>query len=154
MARLLHLTRSAWRGLAVAAVGLILVFPANAVRADVFDRLTGEFGNLRGADTCAANPHRIRFSDDRTQAFFTWQGPMWSYRSLWEREAVYSVLSYDANGVVMRLEHESRLTDAGETVVWIARPIDRPEGYCWGRTDWPSQKCANAHVRCGTAALS
>lgn len=132
---------------------MLLLWPAVA-RADVFARMTGQFGSLDGVNTCRDNPHMIRFSADRTRAFFVWQAPIWSYRDEWATAAAYTVISHDDAGITMALDDETRLTAAGAPVVWVARPTQDPEGYCWGRTDWPLADCGFTQIRCGAPALS
>jgi hypothetical protein len=125
-----------------------------APAADVFDRLTGAFGTpFGGVDTCRDNPHSVRFSADRTRVAFRWGGDIRDYRGEWRAAADYSVLGHDDTGITMALDGETRLTDAGNPVVWILRPVKGLDGYCWGRTDWPLLRCIAVNVRCAEDAL-
>ncbi len=132
---------------------VVALAPLGAL-ADIFDEIESHrFGSLASPDsTCARAPHRIRFSPDRSRATFHWAADITSYLGEQNREAGYTVLGYDDTAITMQLDGEQRRTASGEAVVWILRPITRPEGYCWGRTDWPTGRCVGAHIRCETLA--
>ena len=135
-------------------VAATLLAPPAAGAQTVFDRMTGVFGSLEGHGTCRTNPHTITFSADRTRLRATWEVPTRTYRDRFETSAEYVVVAHDDTGITVRLEDEPRMTADGRPVVWIARPITRPAGYCWGRTDWPPGRCENVRIRCGAPALS
>ena len=128
----------------------LLAFSPLAAQADIFEALEGQlFGGLTSVDSsCAKAPHRIRFSHDRSRATFNWAADITSYLGERAREARYTVLGHDDTTITMQLDGEQRRTASGEAVVWILSPITRPEGYCWGRTDWPAGRCVGAHIRC------
>ncbi len=136
------------------ALALVLLASAGPAAADVFDRLSGTFGRPLMADDCRHNPHVFRFSTDRTRAFVDWNLPIRTYRGLWETSAEYEIVGHDETGVTMRFADETRLTADGRPVVWIMRPVAMPEGYCWGRTDWPAERCDFHAVRCGEVPVS
>mgnify|MGYP006188860453 FL=1 len=128
---------------------VIALAPLDAL-ADIFEDMESyRFGSLVNLDsTCARAPHRIRFSPDRSRATFNWAADITSYLGERAREARYTVLGHDDTTITMQLNGEQRRTASGEAVVWILRPITRPEGYCWGRTDWPAGRCAWTQIRC------
>ncbi len=133
---------------------LLLAGTAGPAAADVFDRLSGTFGRPFMADDCRNNPHVFRFSPDRSRAFVSWEQPIFTFRQLWETAAEYEVTGHDEAGVTMRFADETRLAADGRPVVWIMRPVALPEGYCWGRTDWPAARCEFHAVRCGEVPVS
>jgi len=133
--------------LAIRLVCFVLL-AASPARADVFHDLSGRFGKLAGPNTCAQNPHVVTFSEDRSQAHFVWAAPIIDFRGVSRMGGSYVILSHDDQSVTMRIPEETRLTDTGETVVWIMRRVTEPEGYCWGRTDWPVTRCEQEAVRC------
>ncbi len=125
----------------------LLALPAQAQT--IFDRMTGDWAlPFTEGMTCAENPHSLTFSADRRRAFFRWTGPMINYRGEVDQAGDYTVLNHDDGGITMALEGETRVTEAGDPVVWILRPANGVDGYCWGRTDWPGGRCVALHVRC------
>ena len=133
---------------AIRMIGLLLPLVALPAHADIFDDLSGQFGKLGGPNTCAQNPHVVTFSEDRSQAHFAWQSPIVDFRGVTRLGGSYVILSHDNQSITMRIPEETRLTEDGETVVWIMRRVAEPEGYCWGRTDWPITRCELMTVRC------
>lgn len=131
---------------------IVLALAAAPASADIFDDLSGNFGATSGPNTCAANPHHVTFIDGRSRAHFVWDRPIIDFRNEERLEGTYEVLGHDAASVTMRIEGETRLTDAGEPVVWIMRRVDALHGYCWGRTDWPAGRCENVSIRCPAEA--
>jgi hypothetical protein len=131
---------------------LTLMSPTVAVAdSDVMRRLTGTFGMPDTPDfTCAANPITITFSADGLVMTSTMAQAIIDYEGRLRISGDYVVRGADAGGLALALEGESRLTDAGDPVVWVLRPT--PDGFCWGRTDWADTECASYHVRCAGAA--
>lgn len=128
---------------------LSLSATALAARADVFDLASGTWGLIDHEDlSCAVNPHRISFSADQDRALFLWDHPMLAYDGEWRREGGYRVLSHDAQSITMALDGELRLTEAGEPVVWVLRLLAGGTRYCWGRKDWPEDRCIDRYIRC------
>ena len=137
------------------SIALALALATAPARADIFDDLSGRFGATFNAHTCAANPHSVRFDATRSRAQFVWDHPITDFRGEERLEGRYEVLSHDANSITMRIEGETRLTDAGLPAVWIMRRVAALDGYCWGRTDWPAGRCVNVTIRCpGGAPIS
>lgn len=137
------------------AFALCLACLTGAARADIFDELSGTFGSLTNSETtCRLNPHRTVFSEDRATVSLKWMAAFTDYRGALRAEGLYTILGHDALSVTMRAEGETRLTEAGEPVVWIMRRTAGIDGYCWGRTDWPEARCIGVHVRCTEVAPS
>ena len=131
---------------------LIFANPALA-EGDVFQSLSGTYGPLFSPTlSCKLNPHRISFYDNNQRARFDWQAEIVGYNEKRLKTAEYTVVGTSALGIILALDGESRLTDAGEPVVWILRPVQGLAGYCWGRTDWPELRCIATHIRCEDAA--
>lgn len=133
--------------------GIVLILLLSAAPAlaeeDPFFRLSGTFGRPFTADSdCQTNPHTVRFLQGNHRARFEWPNLVEDYEGKPRVFAEYSVQGLDGNGIIMALDGESRLTEAGEPVVWIMRPVARPDGYCWGRTDWPAARCIAVTLRC------
>ena len=75
----------------------------------------------------------------------------------WDRPApdalgrMRSVERYDLEGatdtsLILELEGSPERTADGGRPVWILRLT--PEGYCWGRQDWPLIRCERPQLRC------
>ena len=116
---------------------------------DMFDYFeTGTWGsNQLPNGTCAVNPIKISFSKDRRRAILTAPKMQMDYRGREQKSFDYDIISFDKDGIVMRLDDEQRLTPDGETVIWVLKPL-LDHMFCWGRTDWPSTGCIVIHVRC------
>ena len=136
---------------AIRLLSIALALAATPARADIFDDLSGRFGSTFNAHTCAANPHSVRFDDDRRQAHFIWDHPITDFRGQERLEGTYEVLRHDADTITMQIAGETRLTDDGAPAVWIMRRVAALDGYCWGRTDWPAGRCVNVTIRCRDA---
>ena len=120
-----------------------------AAQASPFDVLTGTFGaSYLLEESCRKNPHTVRFTDGQSRARFDWQTPIMGYDDQPRSHSEYTVVGLDGDGIIMALDGESRITASGAPVVWILRPVQRPDGYCWGRTDWPAARCIALHLRC------
>ncbi len=146
-----------WQGasMVLRAFALCLACLAGTARADIFDDLSGTFGSLTQSETtCRLNPHRTTFSADRATVRLAWAAPFTDYRGEARTEGRYTILGHDAVSITMRAEGETRLTEAGDPVVWIMRRTAGIDGYCWGRTDWPEARCIGVHVRCPEVAPS
>jgi hypothetical protein len=134
----------------LAVIALLLPMPA-AAEQDVIGQLTGTFGMPETPEfSCAVNPITIIFSTDRRVMTSTMASPIIDYEGKLRKSGDYDVQSMDATGLAVALVGESRLTDAGDPVVWVLRPT--PDGFCWGRMDWAETVCESYHVRCGEAA--
>jgi hypothetical protein len=129
-----------------------LISPVMAMaESDLQAQLTGTFGMPDNPDfTCAVNPITITFSADGRVMTSTMAASIIDYEGKVRISGDYAVRGMDAGGLALALEGESRLTTAGDPVVWVLRPT--PDGFCWGRTDWADDDCESYHVRCGDAA--
>jgi hypothetical protein len=58
------------------------------------------------------------------------------------------LLAQDADTFTLRWEDDPQMTDTGNRPIWILRHTTNPEGYCLGRTDWPSVRCEDQQLRC------
>jgi hypothetical protein len=131
---------------------MALLSPGAAMaESDLQAQLTGRFGMPDTPDfTCEVNPITITFSADGLVMTSTMAQTIIDYEGKQRISGDYAVQGADAGGLALALEGESRLTDAGDPVVWVLRPT--PDGFCWGRTDWAETACESYHVRCGEAA--
>jgi hypothetical protein len=128
-----------------------LIFCANpaSAEADLFQTFTGSFGMpFSPTLSCKVNPHRVSFFDNNHRARFEWQSEIVGYDGRQVDFAEYTVVGIDQLGIILKLDGESRLTEAAAPVVWILRPVQGFDGYCWGRTDWPNARCIAPHTRC------
>lgn len=116
---------------------------------DIFNYFThGAWGSKQSKfASCESNPVKISFSDDKTRAYFTMPKAGKDYRGQSHKSYGYDVISFDKDGIVMRLDDEQRLTPDGKIVIWVLKSLP-DHMFCWGRTDWPSTGCLIIHVRC------
>lgn len=133
----------------ISLIGLFITLSTPAYAEDMFTYFErGSWGsNQIQKGTCEINPKSISFSVDRTRAILSHSTPMVNYLEQVRKTYGYDIISFDGDGIVMRLDGEQRLTPNGETVVWVLKPLPN-DMYCWGRTDWPSTGCLMIHVRC------
>ena len=132
---------------------LALISLAGAAPAQtVFDALHGQYGSAADPETsCAANPHQLDFMATPPHALFIWANPRLGGQGQMSIEERYDLLGYDATTLTLRLEGDMRLTAVGHHPVWILRLTHDPQGYCWGRTDWPSLRCERQQLRCDSS---
>ncbi len=143
--------RSRPRLFAFAALAAAWSACSPAAAQDIFDQLTGTYGapGVEGMQ-CSDNPHRVRFSADHTVSVFRWSNEITDYAGQPRLEGRYVVHESDETSITMEIVGEQRRSRDGQPVVWIMRRVTDPDGYCWGRTDWPRDRCENLHVRCAS----
>ncbi len=128
-------------------VALALLLPQPAA-ADIFARMSGLFGDPNyPPEACTANPVYSSFTPDHNRATFFWSHKVPSYTGAMITAYGGTVLWSDATSITMVRDNETRLTAAGDTVLWEMRATDHPDGYCWHRIDWPEDQCLQL-VRC------
>ena len=133
---------------------LTLLLLPQIANADIFDRLTGSFGDLDvPSESCAENPVYSSFSPDRGRVNFAWGRPVPSYTGAMITAYGGTVVRVEGQSLIMLRDDETRLTDAGEPVLWEMRPTSAPGGYCWRRLDWEAAQCLPM-IRCAPEANS
>jgi hypothetical protein len=126
----------------------LLTSAATAQAQDIFDSLRGQYGSATDpATSCASNPHDLNFMANPPHALFTWDKP----RADGAVDQRYDLLNHSPTTLTLRLEGDTRRTDAGAPPIWILRLTSQPQGYCWGRADWPDVHCEDQQVRCDRA---
>ena len=119
---------------------------------DVFGSLRGQYGSASDpATSCAANPHTLDFMAQPPHALFNWTKPVADAAGQMTTGERYDLLDHSDSTLTLRLEGDPRRTDTGDRPIWILRLTTQPEGYCWGRTDWPAVHCEDQQVRCDKA---
>ena len=132
----------------------ILLFLPQIAQADIFDRMTGSFGLPDViAESCAANPVFSSFSPNLGRVNFSWGRPVPSYTGAMITAYGGTVVRLDGQSLIMLRDDETRLTEAGEPVLWEMRATDNPDGYCWHRLDWDPAQCLQV-IRCVPEANS
>jgi hypothetical protein len=130
----------------------LLASLSSASAQGVFDRLLGQYGSASDPSTsCASNPHELSFEAQPPHANFTWTEAWTDVDGRTVSHKRYDMLDYDDSSLTLRLEGDSSRTADGGRPIWILRLTTAPEGYCWGRADWPSVHCENQQVRCEKA---
>lgn len=132
---------------------LVFLLTFGAAQAqDVFSTLRGQYGSASDpATSCAANPHELDFIAQPPHAIFVWSQPWTDADGTSVSDRRYDLLDYSDTTLTLRLEGDTRRTDTGDRPIWILRQTTEPEGYCWGRSDWPSVHCEDQQVRCDKA---
>jgi hypothetical protein len=128
----------------------LMALSAPAGAQDVFDRLDGTFGSARDpAGSCDVNPHRLELMTSPPHLFVVWPAPWINADGQTEFDRRYDILDHDTSTLTLRREDEVVATDSGNRPIWILRMTSQPDGYCWGRTDWPALRCEDQQLRCG-----
>lgn len=84
-------------------------------------------------------------------ALFNWTRPWVDPDGTQISDQRYDLLTTQDNTLILRLEGDTHRTASGDRPIWILRQTSQPEGYCWGRTDWPAVHCENQQLRCEKA---
>lgn len=131
----------------------LLLIPQMA-HADIFDRMTGRFGDaVVDSESCAENPTFSIFTPDRARVNFAWARAVPSYTGAMITGFGGTVVRVEGQSLIMLRDRETRLNDAGAPVLWEMRATDDPDGYCWRRLDWNSAECLQM-IRCEMQANS
>ena len=131
---------------------ILTILATSAGAQTVFDRARGQYGSASDpATTCAANPHQLDFMTYPPHALLSWSKPRFDENGLPTTGERYDILSNDDSSLILRLEGDNRRTDTGAQAIWVLRLTTNPQGYCWGRTDWPVVRCERQQVRCDNA---
>jgi hypothetical protein len=128
---------------------LLLASLTQAAAQDALDTFRGEYGSATDpATSCATNPHQLDFMAQPPHALFNWAKPWTDEAGNTVSDQRYDLLSTQGNTLILRLEGDTRRTATGDRPIWILRQTTQPQGYCWGRTDWPAIHCENQQLRC------
>lgn len=112
----------------------------------------GPFGSASDpATSCAANPHVLRFVANPPHAILQWDHAWTDAAGNTLTGRRYDLLGQTATTLTLRLEGDSTRTASGARPTWILRLTQEPEGYCWGRSDWPLVHCENQQLTCQKA---
>ena len=131
---------------------ILTILATSAGAQTVFDRARGQYGSASDpANSCAANPHQLDFMALPPHALLSWSKPRFEENGLPTTGERYDILSNDDTSLTLRLEGDNRRTDTGAQAIWVLRLTTNPQGYCWGRTDWPVVRCEQQQVRCDNA---
>ena len=131
---------------------ILTILATSAGAQTVFDRARGQYGSASDpATSCAANPHQLDFMALPPHALLSWSKPRFDENGLPTTGERYDILSNDDTSLTLRLEGDNRRTDTGAQAIWVLRLTTNPQGYCWGRTDWPVVRCEQQQVRCDNA---
>jgi hypothetical protein len=136
-----------------ATLTLLLALAPSAAAALTAEEMAGPYESVDGNDnTCAANPATLSVRRGPDHVTFDWPVPFTVFDGSSRTHVAYDLLEERADALALRLEGETRLTEAGEVVIWLLRPTPDRDGFCWGRTDWPLMRCEHAYRRCADAA--
>lgn len=130
----------------------LLASAAIAPAQSVIDGLRGQYGSASDpATSCAQNPHQLDFIANPPHALFLWDKPWTDKDGNTISEKRFDLMGADANSLTLRLEGDPARTASGGRPTWILRQTTSPDGYCWGRADWPLVHCEDQQLRCEKA---
>jgi len=124
-------------GVVLGGVGYIMYMQPYdlAEGADVFAVVEGRWAWTTVDSGCANEWHRIAFTPDRTVMTIAASKPYEAADGKLDSLAVYDILSHTQASIRGAIRGETRLTDAGDPVVWDL-VLKGPNHYVWHRTDW------------------
>ena len=94
---------------------------------------------------CEDNPHVITFSADRDTMLLTFDKPLGDDTSRVTRYVLQEVTRSSVRGQIVG---ETRLTDAGDPIIWDL-VLTSSNSYRWRGTEWPPGAYTGSVVRCG-----
>lgn len=103
--------------------------------ATVFSQATGTWDWSTSEGFCVNNPHTISFSPDHAVMMITSRRPWSDSIADTSRVAIYDISEHTTSYIRGAIRGESRVTPAGEPVVWDLILTSR-DSYSWHRTDW------------------
>ena len=125
----------------------LLASPATAQQAITL--APGLYGSAHDpALSCDANPHELGFMTNPPHAIFTWQSPRPDRDGYMSAEDRYDFRGATDSTLTLEREGDAPLPETGRRPVWVLRLTHNPEGYCWGREDWPAIRCEDQQLRC------
>ena len=134
-------------------LALILMFlPGLALaQQDLMATLPGSYGSASDpAGSCATNPHRLSFLTRPPHLMLTWPAPWTDAGGNTRFSRRYDLLAVGSDTLTLRWEADPERLGNGRRPIWILRRTTNPEGYCWGREDWPAVRCEDQQLRCDT----
>jgi hypothetical protein len=112
----------------------------------VFAVLPGPWGWEESEELgCGNNSHTLSFTENRRVMLLKYKEAS-TKQGVPVKAVRYHVLQSEPN-LRMAIEGETRMTPAGEPVVWDLVMISA-DRFCWHRTDWEPGVCTTAVVRC------
>jgi hypothetical protein len=127
----------------------LALIPTFAAAQDLTDTMRGLYGSASDpAGSCQSNPHRLDFMSNPPHLLLMWKAPWTDATGATQYDRRYDLLGSDAGTFTLRWEDDPSRTDTGGHPIWILRHTSQPEGYCWGRTDWPQMRCEDQQLRC------
>jgi hypothetical protein len=126
----------------LAAVGILAFWRPWKVHYDVGAKndvhavISGEWDWAAAEGFCKKNPHTISFSPDRKLMTIRHVEPWTDSAGVAHRVAEYDLEEVSRHHVRGQIRGETRLTAAGEPVVWDL-VLTSPNSYRWQRADWP-----------------
>jgi hypothetical protein len=128
---------------------LLSFLPSLALAQDLVTTMRGTYGSATDpAGSCASNPHQLDFLASPPHLFLMWKAPWTDASGQTQYDRRYDILGMDDSTFTLRWEDDPTLTEDGGRPVWILRHTTQPEGYCWGRSDWPMMRCEDQQLRC------
>jgi hypothetical protein len=135
-----------WRALLCCAAALALSPPPAA--ALTAEDMAASYETADGTgNTCRVNPARLSVTRAPDTVIFDWPQPMTVFDGTVRTRVTYDLIGEGPGALALRLQGDTRRTASGAPVTWLLRP--RPDGFCWGRADWPAIRCESAYRRCG-----
>lgn len=132
---------------------ILFAFIASPAFADALDRAAGIYGSvLDPAQSCAVNPHELSFIPAPPHAVFHWAKPRLNHNGQSTTEDTYDLRDATDTSLTLQREGDAALAETGRRPLWILRLTQNPDGYCWGRADWPSVRCVEPSLRCDTTS--
>ena len=123
--------------------------PSEEERRFVRQVATGTWGTEFEVATCLSNPHTSRFSPDGRTMFLRYAK---GEAGVPPADVIYQIVGGGPDYLRMKVEGETRTTDAGVTVVWDLVLLSA-DSFCWHRTDWQENGCTKPITRCKENAV-
>lgn len=102
---------------------------------DIFAVVEGRWAWTTADSGCTNDWHRVTFTPDRAVMTIAASKPYEGADGKLDSIVVYDILSHTLASIRGAIRGETRVTDAGEPVVWDL-VLRSPNHYAWHRTDW------------------
>jgi hypothetical protein len=114
---------------------------------DIRPVISGRWDWQDADEACGADAGTYSFPADEMTMMIMYERPSAVVGGEATDSVTYDLLEVTRNYARGRIRGETRLTAAGDAVIWDLTLLSR-DSFCWHRTDWGPDECTDELIRC------